>query len=349
MDPLAPSPRIAQLISIHAMKVCVYTIAKNEAHEVPGWLECLREMKLQDHVLVGDTGSTDKTIKELAWQNQRVERISIEPFRFDTARNALLALVPADVDICVALDMDERLTRGWRDVLEEVCREGGTRVRYPYVWSWQNKRPGIRCYGDKIHARHGYRWIYPVHEKLQPVFGDREVWTNRLAVHHFRDENKQREYLPSLMLAAEEWPDDGRVAHMLGREYFFGHFFEPARTAFERHVRMDEPGEKLGESLRYLARIAWRQGKYEEARGWAYQAVAQAPNERESWMELGYVLRAFRQWHALADAAEQMRSIHEQEGTHVYDPKAWEEELPRRFLDEARFHLSHVSHYAAVP
>ena len=46
---------------------------------------------------------------------------AIAPWRFDTARNRSLALVPEDADICVCTDLDEVFHPGWRAALESAC------------------------------------------------------------------------------------------------------------------------------------------------------------------------------------------------------------------------------------
>ena len=59
-----------------------------------------------DHRIVGDTGSSDDTVERLLSKGVTVHRIGIRPWRFDDARNAVMALIPGDVDVCVTMDMD---------------------------------------------------------------------------------------------------------------------------------------------------------------------------------------------------------------------------------------------------
>ena len=96
------------------MKVAVYTICKNEEKHVERWYDSCKEA---DYVLLADTGSTDRTVAIARDLGINIYEISVVPFRFDDARNASLALLPADVDYCIALDMDETLTPGWRQAL----------------------------------------------------------------------------------------------------------------------------------------------------------------------------------------------------------------------------------------
>lgn len=73
--------------------VCVYAICKNEAKFVPGWIESMREA---DSIVVLDTGSTDETVRLLEEGGAKVTREIISPWRFDTARNRSLELVPEE-------------------------------------------------------------------------------------------------------------------------------------------------------------------------------------------------------------------------------------------------------------
>ncbi len=92
----------------------------------------------------------------------------IIPWRLDVARNESLKLVPDDCDVCVCTDLDEVLMPGWREVIEKNWTPQTKRGRYRYTWSF-NEDGSEGCVFDyeKIHARHDYQWIYPVHEVLK--------------------------------------------------------------------------------------------------------------------------------------------------------------------------------------
>ena len=91
------------------MKVCVYAIAKNEEKFARRWLSSMSEA---DGVYVLDTGSSDETVRLLKEGGAIVKQRIFEPFRFDDARNASLAMVPDDADVCVCTDIDEVFHRG---------------------------------------------------------------------------------------------------------------------------------------------------------------------------------------------------------------------------------------------
>lgn len=170
------------------MKIAVYTIAKNEEAFVQRWFESAKDA---DYLCILDTGSSDQTVTIGRDLGIAVDVQVFDPWRFDHARNASLAMVPEDADLCIALDMDEVLVDGWRDELLAAHRDGVTRPRYKYTWSWVNGKPGLQYGGDKIHARHGYYWKHPVHEVLIPNGDEIQGWYD-LEIHHHPDESKSR-------------------------------------------------------------------------------------------------------------------------------------------------------------
>ena len=89
------------------MKVAVYTIAKNEEQFVERWFNSAKDA---DYLLIADTGSSDKTVELAKSFGINVYSVNVNPFRFDDARNAALALIPADIDYCISVDMDEVLS-----------------------------------------------------------------------------------------------------------------------------------------------------------------------------------------------------------------------------------------------
>ena len=88
------------------MTPIIYPIAKNEAHNVAGFVAAAEGAA----IYVLDTGSEDETVDLLRQHGAFVVSHTIAPWRFDHARQAALDLVPNDEDIlCVSLDMDERI------------------------------------------------------------------------------------------------------------------------------------------------------------------------------------------------------------------------------------------------
>ncbi|MFQ7452646.1 MAG: glycosyltransferase [Flavonifractor plautii] len=147
------------------MKIVVYAICKNEAGHAERWMASMAEA---DGVYVLDTGSTDGTAERLRALGAVVVEERVEPWRFDTARNRSLELVPEDADICVCTDLDEVFHPGWRAALEAAWTDGTTQAVYRYTWNFNaDGSEGTVFWIEKIHARRGYRWTHPVHEVLE--------------------------------------------------------------------------------------------------------------------------------------------------------------------------------------
>lgn len=319
------------------MKVAVYTIALNETHFVQRWYESAKEA---DYLLIADTGSKDTTVDQAKKHGINVVSVSIKPWRFDDARNVALALVPADVDYCIALDMDEVLVSGWREELEKAHKQGWTRPRYKYVWSWNDDgTEGLTYGGDKIHARQGYRWRHPVHEVITPDrIEETQGWTN-LQIHHFPDQTKSRgQYFPLLELSVTEDPTDDRNAFYYARELYFHGMLEKAASEFKRHLSLPKArwSPERAASLRYLAKCEPKFSiKYLVA------AAREAPEFREPWIELAYEYYKIGYWTKCLDACQKALAIKEKPLVYLNEADAWGSK-PHDLLAISAFNLGKI-------
>ena len=203
------------------MKVAVYSIALNEEKHVKRWYESTKEA---DYHVIADTGSTDKTVEIAKKLGIQVYTISVKPWRFDDARNASLALVPADADYCIAMDLDEVMRPGWRAELEKAFAEGIDKPRYKFVTDFNPDGTEKASFlGFRIHTRQNVRWVYPIHEVPTGYYRDKEETAKEYDIEswHLPDGAKSRgNYLPMLKKAAEE-DANARNLYYLGREYFY--------------------------------------------------------------------------------------------------------------------------------
>jgi hypothetical protein len=300
------------------MKVAVYSIAKDEAQHVERWASSAIDA---DHIVLMDTGSTDGTPELAQDMGVTTHQRLIKPWRFDNARNTALALVPDDVDYCIALDLDEVLVPGWRDALETAHREGWTRPRYRYTWSWNpDGSPGLVYGGDKIHNRHGYVWRHPVHEVITPLIEERQGWVS-LQIHHFPDATKSRsQYLPLLAQSVAEDPADDRNAYYYARELHFAGRSDDAVTEFHRYLSLPTAtwDAERSKAMRYLAQL-----QPDNTEQWLLKATAEAPHRREPWVDLARHFHDTRQWRLCLAAAERALTITEQPLEYLCEPDAW--------------------------
>jgi glycosyltransferase involved in cell wall biosynthesis len=302
------------------MKIAVYTIALNEEQFIEQWYESAKEA---DYLLIADTGSTDNTVALAKSLGINVVEISIKPWRFDDARNASLASIPNDIDYCIALDMDEVLIEGWRKHLEAVPTQT-TRPRYKYTWNWNaDGTPGLQYGGDKIHSRHGYRWKHPVHETM---ITDRivqvEHWTD-LEIHHHADNTKPRsQYLPLLAQSVVEDPSDDRNAFYYARELFFYGQYQKSVEEFKRHLTLPKAVWKpeRAASMRYIAKM---ENDFESSEWWLKQAINEAPDRREAYVEMAKLCYEKGLWSECLDAAERAINIIEKPLEYLCEEFAW--------------------------
>lgn len=303
------------------MKIAVYAISKNEEQFVERFAEACKDADL---IMVADTGSTDGTVEACQRYGITVHNICITPWRFDHARNAALALLPRDIDVCISLDLDELLEPGWREEIERVWKPCET-TRLQYLFDWGH---GIRFAYQKIHARHGYFWHHPCHE--YPVYDKRitEVWayTDMLLVSHHPDPTKSRgQYLDLLELSIKEDPRCPRNAFYYARELTFYSKWDEAIKALHRYLEMPEavwPNERCY-AMRLLGKAYEHVGNGYEAVAWYRRACAEAPNTREPWCDLAMFLYRRSEWAECFGASMKALSIKDKQLVYTCDPTVW--------------------------
>lgn len=306
-------------------KVCVYAICKNESQFVRRWMASMGEA---DEIYVLDTGSEDDTAEQLAELGAKVTVEEIRPWRFDKARNRSLALVPEDADICVCTDLDEVLRPGWREKVEQAWQPGAARLHYRYTWSYlADGREGVVFWTDKIHRRHGCRWVNPVHEVLQMDGGEgAPLYAEGVALEHHPDPTKSRgQYLPLLELAVEEDPENDRNTHYLGREYFFYRRWEDSERTLKRHLSLPTAtwADERCASMRLLAKDCLALGREEEGEQWLLRAAAEAPHLREPWLDLALFHWKRGHYDGVVWLAERALTIRERPRTYMTEAAAW--------------------------
>ena len=313
------------------MKIAVYTIAKNEEAFVERWYDSAKEA---DHLLILDTGSTDNTTHLAHSLGIHTVTREFSPWRFDTARNTALSMLPKDIDLCIALDMDEILQPGWREKLEAISA-GTTRPRYKYTWSWNpDGTEGLVYGGDKIHSRHGYIWKHPVHEVLKPLDTETQHWVDGLEIHHHPDSSKSRsQYLPLLKLAVEEDPRDDRNQFYLARELYFHGDYGLSQYHFSRHLDLSTWMPERAASHRYLAKMVPNAADYH-----LYRAIAEDPTRRESWVDLALYYHNQHNWLGCRNAASSALAITEKPLDYLCEAEAWGW-LPHDLMAIACHHL----------
>lgn len=317
------------------MKIAVYAISKNEEQFVRKFCESAKDADL---ILIADTGSTDNTCSVAKECGATLHNIFISPWRFDKARDTALALIPADVDVCISLDLDEVLEPEWREEIERVWKPETTRLRYKFDWG-----SGIEFFSEKIHHRQGYHWHHPCHEYPRPDLRTTEVYahTDKLLVSHHPDPTKSRgQYLDLLKLSIEEDASCPRNAFYYARELTFHGKWHESIAECKRYLAL--PGATWPNERCYAMRLLGRShemlGLIYEGMQWYRRAAAEAPNTCEPWVDLSEA--AYRQldWMDCYAAAKKALSIKDKELVYTCDPAVWGAK-PHDLLALAAHHL----------
>jgi hypothetical protein len=282
-----------------------------------------------DLVVVTDTGSTDQTVERLRQRGAVVYEEVISPWRFDTARNLAMDHIPEDVDICVSNDLDEIFEAGWRQKLESAWQPHYTRARYLFTWSYNaDGTPAKQFSMEKIHRRHNFRWVHPVHEVLEYDGAERDetVWVNGMVLNHHPDLSKPRaQYLPLLELSAQENPQDDRTIFWLGREYMYHGLHDPCIATLKRHLELPSAcwDEERSASMRFIAKSYQSKGDMRQARIWLYRAIAECPHVREPYLYLARLGYLENDWPLVYFATQKALAITEKTGSYLVEPESW--------------------------
>ena len=317
------------------MKICVYAISKNESQFVERFCASAKDADL---ILIGDTGSTDDTAVRARACGAVVHEICISPWRFDLARNAVLALIPRDYTVCISLDLDEVLEPGWREEIERVWKEETTRLRYMFDWGC-----GIAFYYEKIHARHGYMWHHPCHEYPVPDGRITEVWaqTDMLLAVHKPDPTKSRgQYLDLLELSVNEDPHCPRNAFYYARELSFHRKWQESIEACKKYLSLPRatwPNERCY-AYRVMGRSYCELGDTTNAENAFHMAASEAPNTREPWCELAMLMYRQSRWEECYAYATKTLRIENREMVYTVDPEVWGSQ-PHDLACVAAWHL----------
>lgn len=304
-------------------KIAVYTIALNEEKHVKRWYESAKDA---DFLLIADTGSTDSTAfisKSLGIATYKIE---VKPWRFDVARNAALALIPGDVDLCISMDMDEVLMPGWRTAIEEDFAKGINFPSIKLVLGRDESGNPINFFdAPRAHPRQGFYWKYPIHEVITPQVG---VEFNRgiakAEMEHIPDRSKSRNsYIELLETARLEFPTDWRMAHYLIREYhYYGKHLELLRLSEESLESKDGWSIERSSVCIWASNAAWQLGLKQYSIQWARRATKEAPDFYEAWHWRAHIAHLLGDWNETYDSASKILSL-ERHRHHLVKPEVW--------------------------
>jgi hypothetical protein len=217
------------------MKITIYAICKNEEKFIDRWFNSIKDA---DYIRVLDTGSTDNTIallqklKESYPDKFDYSCQEIKPWRFDTARNTAMQLVPSDSEVLVSADLDDVFIPNWRNIVERNIAKGYNKIfgHYPYY----NDAGEIvsQTLQDRICLNNGSYWEGAIHERLITP-NENSTLDDEWIIEHRQDENKDRR--ENYLTAAKNGVQDGGFYARLcfGYELYNSGYLEESLNTFK--------------------------------------------------------------------------------------------------------------------
>ncbi len=320
------------------MKIAIYSIAKNEERVAQRFADSVNDA---DYKVVVDTGSTDSTVSILRDNGISVVETKLDPFRFDQARNISLSNLPDDIDIAVALDLDDVLIPNWRSIIEKYWKEGSTtRLLYLYnLYPYDNEdEPSIILRGFKVHCPKTYRWVDPVHEWLDVVPGaeDNYEFINDVIVEHYPYRKESRDSrIELLKLGTEEDPESLRLCCYYGEALFEKKLYEDAIREFMRGLYatkayMDgrDISVTIGRSniCKHMAfTLMELNADPDEVMQWLLRAVSEYPYNRETWFELAKGWKAVGEYLSAYACAKYGMRLEKEDNCARYHEWCWDD------------------------
>ena len=222
--------------------VTVYAICKNEKERIHKWLD---SFGIADYVCVLDTGSEDGTWEILQEEAKKrnnliIEQKTIIPWRYDTARNESMKLIPKNTVMYFMADIDEVIKESnWIDKVRSTWHPTFNRGMYTYNRNVDENDFVIRAIKEyRIHNKKWTHWENVVHEALINDKGEKQFYIESctpidITVWHYPKDNKEQDYVALCERAVEDNPEDWIMQLQLAIEYEIKQEWDKADKVYE--------------------------------------------------------------------------------------------------------------------
>jgi tetratricopeptide (TPR) repeat protein len=195
-----------------------------------------------------------------------------------------------------------------------------------YHWSLnEDGTPGVSFILNKIHSRHGHKWIHQVHEVLNNEIEEVEVYIP-ITLTHYQDRTKSRRmYLEILERAVQENPNDARDMYCLGREYKAYFRYDDAIKCFHDYLKLESAtwDQERSTAMRYIGDCYKAKEYYEEAIMWYQCAIGETPNVREPKYDLGSLYHDIGDYENARIYLNEALKINKKNDDYINEEAAW--------------------------
>ena len=323
----------------HGPMIAAYGIIKNESKHAREFISNLLVSGV-DQIVICDTGSADDTLNIMTdygryHQSVLIPSITVQPWRFDQARNTALSFVSPYIDICISIDADEQLAPNFISNLKNVwvTESHPTRIIHKFKTEWDaDSNNYSEHYHERIHARSGYKWSLPVHEILEKYDGDQVIaWATDLLMIQRPDLTKPRSsYFELLKQSVVERPDVWKSWSFLAAEYSANGDLENAKASIATTLKNDDADKAY---LHYqLATLLEAWGYRKDGIKELKLAIMENSTARELQVYLAEMLkRDSNHQHALL-ALKEALTITTQTTGYLYNQNVWNDDKMNALL-----------------
>ena len=308
------------------MKLAIYTIAKNEEQNAEAFM---KNCASADLIVIGDTGSTDRTAEIIQDMGGTVVPLHVSPWRFDVPRNTMLSILPPEIDFCFATDLDTRFKdHNWRDIIEAKWDVNAhDRLRFRYIHSFlPDGTPTASSMKNFAHSRNNYFWQHAVHEALYFTGpGEERVLSlPELVTEHHQLPKDRSNYIDLMRLECKSPTCTHRHMFWLIRECTFHKQWEEVIEWTDRYVKYPDLWRvEHAIALKCKAKALSELGKSSEALVAHMESIARSPETREVWLDLGWYHYTRKQWLPAYAAVCQALTIINKPEHYLTSAEAW--------------------------
>lgn len=255
--------------------ITVYGICKNEITNIERYIESFGQA---DYLCLLDTGSTDGTWEYLqdaqkTHPNLIIDQKIIDPWRYDTARNLSLKLVPKETTMYFMADLDEEVKDiNWPFLLK--CRWNPLFLRGSFTYNRSIDPISGAVTQQFIEYRiHNNSWHYKgiVHEQLFDIADSRAFYEDEcisipITVWHYATHPNRIEYIELCERGVAEDPLNWLIHLQLAAEYEVHEQHEKAINEYRKIIAESNniSDVELGRCYSSLGRSLFFSGKSEE-------------------------------------------------------------------------------------